>query len=122
MSLCLVSRFIYCYAECHYAECRYAGCRYAECRYARCRYAECRGACKVSKCNTTCRNAGANVMKLDFLVTYEWVKQVSVFVLRKSFHPGLMIAGKARAHRSGASFRCLPASPGNIVLGCKDLL
>ncbi len=27
MSLCLVSRFIYYYAECHYADCRYAECR-----------------------------------------------------------------------------------------------
>ncbi len=32
-----MSRFIYCYAECHYAECRYAECRKAECRYAECR-------------------------------------------------------------------------------------
>ncbi len=32
--LCLVSRFIYRYAECHYAEGRYAQCHYAECRYA----------------------------------------------------------------------------------------
>ncbi len=35
-----MSRFIYCYAECHYAECHYAECRYAECRYAGCRGAE----------------------------------------------------------------------------------
>jgi hypothetical protein len=35
--LCWVSRFIYCYAECHYAECWYAECHYAECRYAECR-------------------------------------------------------------------------------------
>jgi len=27
MLLCWVSRFIYCYAECHYAECRYTECR-----------------------------------------------------------------------------------------------
>jgi hypothetical protein len=38
-----VSRFIYCYAECHYNECRYAECHYAESRYAECHYAECRG-------------------------------------------------------------------------------
>jgi hypothetical protein len=36
MSLCRVSRFIYCYAECHYAECRYAECRNDECRGAPC--------------------------------------------------------------------------------------
>ncbi len=35
-----MSRFIYCYPECHYAECRYAECRYAECRYAECHYAQ----------------------------------------------------------------------------------
>jgi hypothetical protein len=29
-----MSRFIYCYAECHYAECHYAECRSAECRCA----------------------------------------------------------------------------------------
>ncbi len=29
-----MSRFIYCYAECHYAECRCAECGYAECRGA----------------------------------------------------------------------------------------
>ncbi len=34
MSLCLVFRFIYCYAECHYAQFRYAECRYVECRCA----------------------------------------------------------------------------------------
>jgi hypothetical protein len=49
-----MSRFIYCYAECHsaechyaegrYAECHYAECHYAEGRYAECHYAECRGA------------------------------------------------------------------------------
>jgi len=27
LPLCWVSRFVYCYAECHYAECRSAGCR-----------------------------------------------------------------------------------------------
>jgi len=27
-----VSRFVFCYAECHYAECRYAECRNVECR------------------------------------------------------------------------------------------
>ncbi len=32
-----MSKFIYCYAECHYAECR------AECRYVECCYAECYG-------------------------------------------------------------------------------
>ncbi len=37
MSLWWMSRFIYCYAECHSAECRYAECHYAECRYAECR-------------------------------------------------------------------------------------
>jgi hypothetical protein len=31
-----MSRFIYCYAECHYAECHYAECHYAECCYAEC--------------------------------------------------------------------------------------
>ncbi len=36
VSLCWVSCFINCYAECRYAECRYAECRYAECRYAEC--------------------------------------------------------------------------------------
>jgi hypothetical protein len=46
--LCLVSRFINCYAECHYAEyhyveCHYALCHNAECHYAGCRHAECRG-------------------------------------------------------------------------------
>jgi hypothetical protein len=45
--LCLVSQFIYCYAECHYAVCRYAECNYAECHYAKCRYAECRGAVEL---------------------------------------------------------------------------
>jgi len=52
--LCQVSRYIYCYAECHfadyhYAECHYGECHYAEyhyaeCHYAECHYAECRGA------------------------------------------------------------------------------
>ena len=36
-----MSRFIYCYDECHYAECQYAECHYAECHYAKCHYAEC---------------------------------------------------------------------------------
>jgi hypothetical protein len=31
MSLCRLSHFIYCYAECHYAECPYAEYHYAEC-------------------------------------------------------------------------------------------
>jgi hypothetical protein len=44
MLLCLVSCFIYGYAECHYAECHYAECHYAECSYAENRYAECRHA------------------------------------------------------------------------------
>jgi len=39
VSLCLVSRFIYCYAER-----RYCKCSYAECHYAVCYFAECRGA------------------------------------------------------------------------------
>jgi len=43
MLLCLLLRFIYCYAECHYAECRYTECRCAECHYA-----ECRGAVRIS--------------------------------------------------------------------------
>ncbi len=34
MSLCSVSNFIYCYAECHYAECHYAQWDSAECDYA----------------------------------------------------------------------------------------
>jgi hypothetical protein len=44
MSLCRLTRFVYCYAECYYAECHYAEGRYAECHYAECRYAVCRGA------------------------------------------------------------------------------
>ncbi len=32
-----MSRFIYCYAECHFAERHYAESCYAECRYAECR-------------------------------------------------------------------------------------
>jgi hypothetical protein len=56
MSLCSVSRFIYCYAECRYAECRYAEGRYAECHYA-----ECRGAIfRVS------HKAGAHLSKTLF--------------------------------------------------------
>jgi hypothetical protein len=39
MSLCWVSHFINCYAECHYAEYHYAECRYTECHYAGCCYA-----------------------------------------------------------------------------------
>ncbi len=56
-----MSRFIYCFPECHYAECRVLYnvlmnvnmlgvvmlSRYAECRYAECRYDECRGACQL---------------------------------------------------------------------------
>jgi len=34
ISLCWVSLFIYCYAECHYAVCRYDDWRNAECRGA----------------------------------------------------------------------------------------
>ncbi len=37
-----MSRFIYCYAECHYDECRYAKCHNAECRCPGCLYADCR--------------------------------------------------------------------------------
>ncbi len=46
-----MSRFIYCYAECHYAECHYAECHYAECHYAECHYAECHYAeCHYDEC------------------------------------------------------------------------
>jgi hypothetical protein len=41
LPLCLQTRFIYDYAECHYAECHYAECHYAECHYAECHYAKC---------------------------------------------------------------------------------
>jgi len=34
VSLCLMLRFSYCYAECRYAECHYAECHYAECHGA----------------------------------------------------------------------------------------
>jgi len=44
VSLCRVSRFFYCYAECSKTEGCYAECRYDECRYNKCRYDECRGA------------------------------------------------------------------------------
>ncbi len=37
-SLCWVSHFIYCYAECPYAESHYAERLYAECYYAECHY------------------------------------------------------------------------------------
>jgi hypothetical protein len=37
LPLCLVSHFIYCYAEFRYAECHCAECHYAECHYAECR-------------------------------------------------------------------------------------
>ncbi len=58
MSLCRVSRFIYCYAECRYAECRCAECCYAECRYAECRYAECHAECRYAECRyAECRGA-----------------------------------------------------------------
>ncbi len=33
----MLSRFMYCYAECRYGECHYGECRYAEWRYAECR-------------------------------------------------------------------------------------
>ncbi len=36
-----MSRFIYCYTECHYARRSYKQCRYAECCYAECHYDEC---------------------------------------------------------------------------------
>jgi hypothetical protein len=40
VSLCRITCFIYCYAECHFAEYRYAEHCYAEHRYAEHRYAE----------------------------------------------------------------------------------
>jgi hypothetical protein len=42
VSLCWVSRFIYCCAEFHHAKCHYAECHYVECRYAECRHTESR--------------------------------------------------------------------------------
>jgi hypothetical protein len=41
MTLGIISKLHFDYAECHYDECPYA-----ECRYAACRHAECRGAIK----------------------------------------------------------------------------
>ncbi len=38
LPLCLVSRFIYSYAEYHYTEYRYAECPYDERRYAVCQH------------------------------------------------------------------------------------
>ncbi len=47
-----MSRFIYCYTECHYAECSYGECHYAECSYGECHYAECHCAeCHYTKCH-----------------------------------------------------------------------
>jgi hypothetical protein len=74
-----MSRFIYCYAECHYAERRYAECRYAECRYPECRFAECRGAdlikpffglnlltmfCKLDRLKTKCNTCSISMKKI----------------------------------------------------------
>ncbi len=41
VSLCWVSHFIYCHAECHYSECHYDECHYSESHYAECCYVEC---------------------------------------------------------------------------------
>ncbi len=41
MSVCLVSCFICCYAECHCAKCSNVECCPAECRYAECHGAKC---------------------------------------------------------------------------------
>ncbi len=73
MSLCRVSRFIYCYAECRYAECRYAECRYAECRYAECCYAECR--------YVECRGAlEKNIYQPIFNLTFDLFPQTLVCI------------------------------------------
>ncbi len=72
MSLCWVSQFIYCYAECHFAECRYAECHYAECRgaYAECHYAERRGALWIQthKCNILSLIVGERQQKNESLI------------------------------------------------------
>ncbi len=59
MMLGLVSRFIYCCAECRYAECHYAVCRYPECRYPDRHYPDCRYPdCRYPDCRyTECRSA-----------------------------------------------------------------
>jgi hypothetical protein len=46
LSLCWVSLFIYCYAECRSAECHIQA-LYAQCHYADCHYTECPGANKT---------------------------------------------------------------------------
>ncbi len=82
--LCLVSCFIYCYAECHYDKCRNSVCRYAKCRNSECRYAECHYAeCHYAECHyAECRGA-RNFVPFLFLTSADPYSQplVRVFAL-----------------------------------------
>ncbi len=55
VSLCWISRFIYCYAECHNAECRCAECCYVESR----------GAQHSNKNMTLCIRVGNDIIILN---------------------------------------------------------
>ncbi len=82
-----MSRFFYCYAECHYAECRNAECRNAECRNAECRYAYWHYAiCRYAECDyaeshyAECHFAECHGAALLFGLSRKRIKMIQIIL------------------------------------------